>query len=86
MKNPLDSLDAVVQALVAALKPQRVLLFGSAARPESSEINDLDLLVVAESSASPIDRIVDARMAVAPQGVPVDLFVHTPRCWSTSTS
>jgi len=78
MKNPLDHLDEVVQALVAALKPQRVLLFGSAARAGATEINDLDLLVISDLDLPPMERLFKAQMAVSMMGVPVDVLVLKP--------
>jgi predicted nucleotidyltransferase len=39
-------LDAVTRAIVAAARPEKVILFGSAARGEMTKDSDLDVLVI----------------------------------------
>ena len=46
---PRDLLDPIV----AYLKPQRVILFGSRARGEATRDSDIDLLVVVDDDAPP---------------------------------
>lgn len=41
-----EVLEEVVRRIVAVARPEKILLFGSGARGESSEGSDLDLLVV----------------------------------------
>jgi len=41
-----DVLDEVVQRIVAVADPEKIILFGSAARGELGPDSDLDLLVV----------------------------------------
>jgi predicted nucleotidyltransferase len=41
-----DVLDELVRRIVAAVKPLRIILFGSAARGEMGPDSDLDVLVV----------------------------------------
>jgi predicted nucleotidyltransferase len=49
-------LAEIVQRLVAALKPERIYLFGSRAREEAGPDSDYDLLVVVPDSATPEQR------------------------------
>ena len=41
-----QSLDKLVAEIVRLVHPEEIILFGSAARPEVTQPNDLDLLVV----------------------------------------
>ena len=49
-------LEEVVQRLVAAFEPERIYLFGSAARGESGPDSDYDLMVVVADDAPPARR------------------------------
>jgi predicted nucleotidyltransferase len=70
-------LDELVRRIVAATHPQRIILFGSAARGEMGPNSDLDLLVVAATT----DRHATARTvrrALRGLGVAKDVIVVTP--------
>ncbi|NOX53317.1 MAG: nucleotidyltransferase domain-containing protein [Planctomycetes bacterium] len=41
-----DVLDEIVRRIVAAVRPLRIILFGSAARGQTGADSDLDLLIV----------------------------------------
>jgi predicted nucleotidyltransferase len=72
-----ELLDEIVRRIVDAVRPQRIVLFGSAARGEMSAHSDLDLLVVAATA----DRTATARAirrALAGIGVAKDVIVVTP--------
>lgn len=43
---PQDVLAAIVQRIVAVAQPERIILFGSAARGEMRPHSDVDVLVV----------------------------------------
>ena len=70
--------DHLVRQIVAAVRPLRVVLFGSAARGEMGPESDLDLLVVMpdgthrRKTAQHLYRTLDGR------GQPFDLIVATP--------
>jgi predicted nucleotidyltransferase len=49
-------LAEIVQRLVAALKPERIYLFGSHARGEAGSDSDYDLLVVVPTTDLPAHR------------------------------
>lgn len=66
----------IVRRLVAAYDPERVYLFGSAARGDVGESSDLDVLVVVPDDASP-NRLRSRRAYAALWGVgtAVDVLV-----------
>lgn len=54
---PTDArLDEVVQRLVAAFEPERIYLFGSAARGDAGADSDYDLMVIVADDAPPERR------------------------------
>jgi predicted nucleotidyltransferase len=71
-------LDAVVRRIVEVAKPDRIILFGSAARGEGNPDSDLDFLVV--KSGVPHRRRLAQQVYRALFGipVPVDVPVVTP--------
>ena len=71
-------LEDIVARLVGALEPERVYLFGSRARGDSSHESDFDLLIVVSGSELPgyaRDRV--ALRALRGLRVPVDVIVLT---------
>jgi uncharacterized protein len=72
-------LNALVSALVEALRPRRIILFGSRARGDAREDSDVDLLVIADTELPPDERSFVAHKAVRDLGMPTDILVFTPR-------
>jgi len=70
--------DIVVERLVTAFAPERVLLFGSWARGTATEDSDLDLLVIVESDEPIHRRMARAQSALRGLTTPADVFVVTP--------
>jgi predicted nucleotidyltransferase len=74
-----DTLREITQRIVAAVAPERIILFGSAARGEMGPDSDVDLMVIKACA----DRRETARTirrslwGVAP-GLPKDIVVVTP--------
>lgn len=71
-------LPDAVQRLRAALDPELILLFGSRARGTASRRSDIDLLVVWETDAGPLDRIGQVLGLLADSPWPVDVIAYTP--------
>jgi predicted nucleotidyltransferase len=68
-------------ALLDALKsyhPEKVILFGSAARGEADEESDLDLLVIKETREPFIERL-EVMANLCPPGIHADILVYTPQ-------
>lgn len=73
-------MDEGLTALLEALKryhPQRVILFGSAARGDADVRSDLDLLVIKET-AEPFVARLEVMAGLCPPGVHADILVYTP--------
>lgn len=72
-----DLRDQVVQLLVDAAHPRRIILFGSYARGEQTPDSDLDLLVIVGRVADPVLERVRLRRALAPIRMPIDVLVYS---------
>ena len=71
-----SKLDRVVNSLMA-YAPEKIILFGSVARGDGDEFNDIDLIIVKTTDTRFIQRQVDATILV-PGDISVDIFVYTP--------
>ncbi|MBM4458470.1 MAG: nucleotidyltransferase domain-containing protein [Chloroflexi bacterium] len=74
-----DALPEVVRRLVAALQPEKIILFGSYAYGKSTPDSDVDLLVVMETSAPDKERYLAVCRLLRPRPFPVDILVRTPQ-------
>ena len=68
-------LDEVVRRVLTVARPDRIILFGSAATGQMTEDSDLDLLVVEPEPANTRDRSVRIRRALGDVRYPVDVIV-----------
>jgi predicted nucleotidyltransferase len=71
-------LAEIVARIREAVHPQRIVLFGSRARGEAEPGSDVDILVVAPSSAPRWRRTVPLYRLLAGLGVPKDIVWWTP--------
>jgi predicted nucleotidyltransferase len=67
--------DEIVSRVLSVARPDRIILFGSAATGEMTKDSDIDLLVVEPSPANTHERSVEIRDAVGSIGYPVDIIV-----------
>lgn len=71
-----ESLTAeIVSRILTVAKPDRIILFGSAAAGRMNEDSDIDLLVVDSAPANTRRESVRIRSAVGDVGYPVDVIV-----------
>ena len=64
--------------IVAALKPKKVILFGSYARGDATENSDLDLMVIApENFENRMEATIKGYDAVQYLDIPVDVLVYS---------
>ena len=71
-------LQTIVQCLLVAGQPQKILLFGSQARGEAGYNSDYDLLVIENSSLPRYRRAASYRRALNDLGTSKDIVVWTP--------
>lgn len=71
-----DTLEReIVERILCAAKPDRIILFGSAAAGAMTRDSDIDLLVVEPAPGDTREESVKIRRAVGEIGYPVDVFV-----------
>ena len=73
------SLRPAIQRIVAELRPEKVILFGSYAYGTPSPHSDVDLLVIMKTRASLKERSWAVSRLLLPRPFPVDILVKTPR-------
>lgn len=71
-------LQEITTRIVDVFDPEKVILFGSYATGSSHSDSDVDLLVVMETEATPIQRAVAVKRACRPRFVAMDVLVKTP--------
>lgn len=72
-------LQTIVQRLLAAGQPQKIILFGSQARRQAGRDSDYDLLVIENSSEPRFRRAAPYRRALKDLGTSKDIVVWTPQ-------
>lgn len=75
---PQDLLDEIVRRVVAATAPEKIVLFGSAARGTMGPNSDVDLLVIKPGEYDKLKVTGDVYLAMRGVGCPVDVVVVTP--------
>jgi predicted nucleotidyltransferase len=73
-----EALAVIVQRLVPALQPDKIIVFGSYIYGTPSPDSDLDLLVIFETRDRPVDRYVKVSSLLRPRPFPLDILVKTP--------
>jgi uncharacterized protein len=76
-----EELPAVVDAIRRKYRPERIILFGSFAWGTPGPDSDVDLLIVKDTDAPPLDRGYEVRKAIqgSKHGLPMDVVVLTPQ-------
>ena len=80
LTEPIDEAKVleIVRRLVEAVKPDRIILFGSLARGDAGPDSDVDLLIVKDSDTPRHQRSIAAYRALTGLGVPTDILWRTP--------
>jgi predicted nucleotidyltransferase len=73
-----ELLDEIVRRIVESAYPDRIILFGSAARGRMEKDSDLDLLVVKSGVSHRRKLAQKIRLRMFGIGVPMDIMVVTP--------
>ena len=71
-------LDNIIRRIVEVADPERIILFGSAARGDMKRHSDVDLLIVKEGE-DPLDLMRLIRRNLYGVGAAVDAVVVTPQ-------
>jgi len=73
-----DLLDEIVRRIVEVARPDRIILFGSAARGQMGKDSDLDLLVIKSGVPHRRKLAQQIRLRMFGVGVPMDIVVVSP--------
>ncbi len=71
------TLQHIVERIVAAAQPSRVILFGSFGRGDASPGSDLDIMVIKPHVPNRYEEMIRLRKAVGSIGTGVDLLVYS---------
>ena len=75
----LDRLPEVIRRIVEVAEPERIILFGSAARDACGPNSDLDLLIIKGGRFDRGKLLEELYLRMYGVGVPVDLIIVTPQ-------
>src|SRR5437016_1318663 len=73
-----DTMNEIIRRIVEVAKPERIVLFGSAARGEAREESDIDLLVVKKDVPHRRQLAQEIYVHLIGIPVPVDVIVVRP--------
>ncbi|MEA3399952.1 MAG: nucleotidyltransferase domain-containing protein [Armatimonadota bacterium] len=74
-----QQVQEVVDRIVEGYDPEKIIIFGSFARGTWTEDSDLDLLVIKDTDARWLDRVVEVSGFCTPRLLSMDIIVSTPR-------
>lgn len=80
MQTPLDEANLLAREIAKTYKPEKIVLFGSAARGDYHINSDIDLLIIKKSDKKKAYRIKDVFKSLrsVPRNYPLDPIVYTP--------
>ena len=70
-----ELLREIVQRILGVTKPERIILFGSAATGQTTRDSDIDLLVLEASLSNAREQSVRVRKALRGLGFPFEVIV-----------
>ena len=71
-------IDALVEQLIHSYHPQKIILFGSAQDKSKKYPNDIDILIIKDTTQPRLRRRAEALKKVS-CNMPLDLIILTPR-------
>jgi predicted nucleotidyltransferase len=74
--NKSTEIERIVSSLTL-YQPERIILFGSAARGNTDEYSDIDLIVIKDTDQRFVQRLIDVTRYL-PKDTTVDVLVYTP--------
>ena len=73
------TLPQAVERIVSALKPERIILFGSYAYGNPTHDSDVDLFVIMETHGKTKEKHREISLLLYTRQFPVDIIVKTPK-------
>jgi predicted nucleotidyltransferase len=73
-----ELLKLITTRIEEAIRPQKIILFGSWARGERDAHSDIDLLIVQESELPRPQRYSQVRRLFWGMGLAMDILIYTP--------
>ena len=74
-----ETLPKAVRRIARALRPEKIILFGSYAYGNPTLDSDVDLLVVMKTKAPRVERYLAVSRLLMPRPFAVDIIVKTPQ-------
>lgn len=77
----MQKLNPKIEVIIRGLKdyaPEKIILFGSAARGDVDEYSDIDIVIIKKTDKPFLKRLIEAVEFLRPDSPHVDLFVYTP--------
>ncbi|GJQ33788.1 MAG: nucleotidyltransferase [Ignavibacteriaceae bacterium] len=72
-----ETLSKIIPQIVTESSPQKIILFGSAARNDSKKFNDIDLLIIVKDGVHRRKTAQHLYKTIRSGAVPVDFVVAT---------
>ncbi len=77
-------IEETVRRILSVARPDRIILFGSAATGQLTPDSDIDLLILMEVPVNVREERVRIRQALRGMGYPFDIFVMSPERFEES--
>lgn len=74
-------LNKILEKIIKYYSPKKVILFGSMARCDNVYSSDVDIMVIADSDKSFIERLKESVFSVPDDNV--DILIYTPEEFAT---
>lgn len=73
-----EALRLIVERLIPVLHPHKIIMFGSYVYGAPTPDSDVDLLVILDTQARPVERYLSVSRLLRPRPFPLDILVKTP--------
>lgn len=70
-------LEEITRKIIDHFDPEKIVLFGSRSTGSPRTDSDVDLLVIMDTSGSPVQRAVEVKRVCRPRFVSMDVLVKT---------
>ncbi|PIU68081.1 MAG: nucleotidyltransferase domain-containing protein [Armatimonadetes bacterium CG07_land_8_20_14_0_80_40_9] len=77
--NKKEIIGKIVKEIKTRYQPQKIILFGSYGRGETTEDSDIDLFLIMESNLRRDERAREVLKIFSDRTFPIDIIVYTPK-------